>query len=340
MPELLQSSYFFFAFITLAAISHFFLLVPRLTNFGYAVINPFLITFFLFIVLLRELAGDTVGYMDYFTSSLSSFPGQFFDKGFMVYTNIFVLIQSPNLYLLSFPIFLFISLYYLYKNTKTNYSNIFVILILLSPMFMGYSITGFRQTLAMCVGIFSIVFLLQKRYFLSLLFIYLSSTFHATGIIYIIPFLVLRFNLGFKIIILIWLIAFIFGYFELLLNIGSLSAIADYAHYFSSSFGQAYESGFRLDFLVFSIYPVVLLAIYLKNSSYQEKQLLKIYIILNAVAQALMFMPYIDRIYAYSWLLTPVIISSMIPRMSTWIALPYLLASLTLFITYNSFWIQ
>lgn len=296
VSEALQSSYFFFAFVSLAAISHFFLLVPRLTNFGYALINPFLITLFLFIVILRELVGDSVGYLDYFNSSLSGFSSQFLDQGFRIYTNIFALIKSPNLYLLSFPILLFISLYYLYKNTNTHYNNIFVILILLSPMFMGYSITGFRQTLAMSVGVFSIVFLLQKRYLLSLLCIFLSTTFHTTGIVYLIPYLFLIFNLGFKIIIFIWLISFIFGYFELLLGIGALSTFVEYAHYFSDSYSQEYESGFRLDFLVFSIYPVALFAIYLKNSSYKEKQLLKIYIILNAVAQALMFIPYVDRI--------------------------------------------
>ena len=296
---------------------------------------------YVFLVFNRDLKGDSVGYLEYF-NHVNEVVDSPFEIGFVIYTKIMSFIGSDGIYIISFPIILFLSCNSLYRNITNHYNLIFILLLLGTPVFVGYSTTGFRQTIAMSLGVLSISSMISGNSKTSYLQLLLSCLFHSSSFIYFFPLIYIRFNMNFKMGVwsILWLTSIVIGYTEIFRVMFGDSIFQGYEHYFSTDYGVEYKKGVRLDFVLFSLMPIFFIIISKCNLSETKKlnEVLSCYIILNIVSNSFSFIPYSDRIYAYSWLLSPIILSSIFNELDYSLKLILVLLFSALFFGYNLSW--
>ena len=97
----------------------------------------------------------------------------------------------------------------------------------------------------------------------------------------------------------------------------------------------------KSDFLIFSMVPILLMGYFEFRSGFDREwnSIFVAYIVLNSVANALSFIPYSDRIYSFSWLLIPIIITVLYRHLPYLIKVSYIFMSISIFYFYNSFWL-
>jgi hypothetical protein len=196
----------------------------------------------------------------------------------------------------------------------------------------------------MSLGSIAIAFILKNKIRPSFVCLFIAFGFHSSSLIYLVPALILIVNPKFEInkYLVIWCLSILIGASEILSSVGDIFLIdTDYSHYLSTSFGQSYQSGIRLDFILFSIIPL-LLYFYIANKKLVNvkcTELLKAYLILNSIANMISFIPYSDRVYVYSWLLIPVYVSSIFKYLPNYLRSLYILGHIGLFYFYSLFWL-
>jgi hypothetical protein len=295
------------------------------------------IILFILIVSQIEYFSDTVTYIDYF----KYFDIDKFNIGFYFYTSLFSYIGNVSLYIVSFPVFLLAGHLFLANKIKNTNSYILLSLLTLSPIFLAYSTTGYRQTLAMAAGAVFIGLLINNKKIWAVFFLIFAISFHSTAVIFTPILLLFVYNLNYRYLLFIWILSLGFGYFELSRGLEGVDLLIDYLHYFDSNYGTTYQKGLRVDFIAFSLVPIILTYLYGKKNQldFRYLQLLKAYILLNLIANIFSFIPYSDRIYSYSWILIPVIVSFIFSGLHKIVQVLYLMILISLFIFYNLQWI-
>ncbi|HCB2897345.1 TPA: EpsG family protein, partial [Klebsiella pneumoniae] len=196
--------------------------------------------------------------------------------------------------------------------------------------------------------------LLRREKYRSLWWIFISFMFHNTAAVLLLLYLAVFFNIKniFKIknALIAWLITLILSIadvFNIVINhiIDASSLDRRYQVYFNN--GTDYIIGFRPDFIIFSLFPVIIYSLFRKKiSDAKVHQLIVFYILLNCLMNLFSFMPFYDRFAAYSWMLIPLIIVSIAKDLKNknvgmysfglLIFLPTV--NFVLFIVYNSKW--
>lgn len=85
----------------------------------------------------------------------------------------------------------------------------------------------------------------------------------------------------------------------------------NYDIYFIDSPGVQYRTGFRLDFFIFSLTPLIVAVIFHRANSFSYGVAgwwLSLYLSLNIIYNLFSFAPYSDRFAAFSWFLMPYIV--------------------------------
>ena len=67
-----------------------------------------------------------------------------------------------------------------------------------------------------------------------------------------------------------------------------------------------YKTGFRLDFTLFSLFPLILYLIF-KTNSLRVKMWLGLYLLLNSLYNILCVIPFSDRVAVFSWFIWPIV---------------------------------
>lgn len=137
---------------------------------------------------------------------------------------------------------------------------IFMGLMLVSPFFMSAQVNVLRQSISVLFVLLVAISLLQGRYYQSFLWALLAISFHTSALMFLV-FLSGVF-LSFNLIVglsLILFILYVSGATEILIDmISSASGLSIYQAISGYRTDADYQSGVRIEFAVFSIFPLVL----------------------------------------------------------------------------------
>lgn len=166
-----------------------------------------------------------------------------------------------------------------------------------------------------------IAFAERKQYIFSLIIIILALSIHKSAALFVFAYFVtLKFS-NIKVFLYIWLLALLFS---------SLNVAGPVTDFVVNNFGEADEriegylnpedqtaggtymnAGFRVDFLLYSFYPIAIALYYVFKRKFEDPvyaQIFCIYLLLNAIWICFIRIPYADRFSLFSWNLIPVLL--------------------------------
>ena len=180
----------------------------------------------------------------------------------------------------------------------------------------GGAVNGLKAGCASALFLVAIAY--REKKIVSILFLVFSMGFHHSMQIPIIAYLSCSFVKNTKVYLAIWLVCLILA----IAHVTSFMALfasytdekgADYlltmAHSIESSFSG--KIGFRYDFVLYSIVPIVLgyITLFRKNLISEEYSfMINYYLITNAIWMLCMYAQYTNRIAGLSWIMYPVLI--------------------------------
>lgn len=190
------------------------------------------------------------------------------------------------------------------------------------PFFLSYFASGMRQAVAMSIAFVAIIhYGLHKTLLRTLLVILIAALFHMSVLVLLPALFALHFferALTLPKILIIWVgVVFISASGINESALGFLSGFFDdssrYQYYLDSDKVaevrdlMGYRTGFRIDFTLFSIIPV-LFVLYFEKRDGIDLWLVKFYLIVNCAFQLLSFTASNDRFAALSWFYIPAIL--------------------------------
>ena len=167
-------------------------------------------------------------------------------------------------------------------------------------------------------ALFLVALAYQEKRIISILFLILSLGFHHSMQLPIAAYLVCFFYKNTKVFLYFWVLCLIIAISHITSLMGFLSSYTDAkgSDYLLTESGSLYSEfegrlGFRYDFVIYSVIPIVLgyYAIFKKKLVSKEYQfILNVYILTNAIWMLCMYANYTNRIAYLSWLMYPVLI--------------------------------
>lgn len=315
----------------------------------------FIIIFLVYILISRDIFTDSdteryLSVLNYFR--LNGYYN--FDKNyiFTFYSYLYALyITSDTIYIL-IPFFILLYTYRrLVKIIDKNSYALALILLIAFPVFWQLTASAFKQCMAIALLILATEFYIRKKILHSLIFSILALNFHFTSAIFLLFLLFMYFTkekFGIKFFLFIWGGTAVISILGVNTFINNIQLIKEFIGNDKASIyltGLETANRFRLDFFIFSLVPVVI--IFINKNKFSEDIFIKnisiIYLFFNAVYNIFSFIPFSDRVAAYSWVYFPLIL--------LWCALKckglgYKLITLfisllvpIIFITYNSMFI-
>ncbi len=218
------------------------------------------------------------------------------------------------------------------KYSKTDSSTL-LMLYLLYPFYLTYLGSGFKQGIAfgfMLWGYSCLIGLDKSKPIKGLLLLFIATLFHNSFWIAIVAFVAWRYwfrhrSIMWSIAILMLCISLsILGLVEPVVRSilpASIVESLSFDEYFDDTFTSGahyqslnYRTGFRLDFAIFTVLPIAcfLLLRPPKLNANREYHFLKIYCLLASGYFLLSFIPFSDRVAAFSWFLIPYILYQII----------------------------
>lgn len=286
------------------------------------VLVGFIIVYWAFRPVTHEAGlADTKAYAFFFTAAQDQGAQvlDYKDPGYML------VIKS----LLSFPLQLFFGVFaFLYIGTYTiAYKRIYhdnfglaIIILVCSFSFWGYGVNGIRNGVALAFVTLALTFCNHKK----LLFILISLigfSFHKSAILPIMAICLAQYYKKTNVYFTIWIICIIIS---LLLGnvIASLvpddflgdDRLSDYlnAQYGNQKYTNFSYTGFRVDFLIYSMIPILIGRKFLENN-YEENGfyhlVYNVYLICNSFWILAIYVPYNNRFAYLSWFLYPILVS-------------------------------
>ncbi|WP_343659578.1 EpsG family protein [Ralstonia sp.] len=195
------------------------------------------------------------------------------------------------------------------------------------PMFYSLSLNVLRQGMALVFVIYALDAELTGRRYRPFVLIGLGALFHASTLIFAPALLILRLNWRLRTFLLIWLLCVVAAAAMLPQQLVALLANAippgiseQYPYYFSYLTGElaeTYDTGLKLRFLAFSAIPILAWVMVRQFRFAVDRdclQVLKLYLLLNALFFFIGHIPFSDRIALLSWQLMPVIGLGLTPQ--------------------------
>ncbi|MFF1010860.1 EpsG family protein [Proteus mirabilis] len=269
-----------------------------------------------------NIGTDTENYLYFFSKvidsdNLSIFSTSRFEFLFIFISYIASFLENERFYLI---IVSFIQTIAFFFAIRLWSKNPVVSFLFFCSLFVSYNLGTniLRQGLAIPFALISIHYLLEKKIRPFIIFLLISFFFHHTSIIMILfSFLCLN-KFRIRTYIIFWLIAIILlysGSLKFILELGRdlFSFNESYRNILSNFSLDSYQVGFRLDFILFSSIPILILLITNKKNIIKENIfLIKLYFSLNTFFILIMEIPYSDRFGLYSWILFPLLIPNLI----------------------------
>lgn len=303
------------AFISVSSISFF----SDVRKINMELSCCFLIFFISIIYAHRPIQHDTVGYLNYLDSiqELYSNDGflnaiMVFEPAYGVYTYFFSLLDSHFFFLASIPFFMLVIVSNSTKGIlKTSYRTLFLLSVSMYPYFIAYAASGLRQGIAMSIYLFCLVSIIKQRKKMFALSIIVGGMFHYSFFLFSLAFLALSVRLSIRYFLIFWIFCVVASILKISYFFVNVVDFIGFSQRYQVYFTQGevdYATGFRIDFFLLSLVPIILYYI-LRPTSEISSASLKVYLLGNALSFLLCFMPYSDRFYSYSWFLIPFLIA-------------------------------
>ncbi len=239
----------------------------------------------------------------------------FKDSGWMSYMWVCTKIFNNNtilFYLLTASVYVFSYLLFSrrYFDEKSFY---FIVMSMGCLGFSSYATNTLRAGFAIAFVLFG---LLSKRKIWTLLLMMCAVMFHRSMIIPIFGYYIAGFVKENWAFFLIWIVCLLLSLANLNLsplieNLGFLDErVESYGQTLNSSFISSYKMGFRWDFLIYSIIPMLISVYNIKKHNIEDtalSRLLNMYIFANAIWLLVIRISYSDRLAYLSWFLIPFI---------------------------------
>lgn len=290
--------------------------------------------------IFRPLGGDTGRYISAFEAiridTLPNLLAQADGNHLFILLNwLLGQLGSDPLWLIA-PITLFLS-FMLWRAIRQllqgRYTWICILLYSVYPYFVFYLARGIKQGLAMAMLLQGFI-LLQDKKWQALIWMGLACLFHSAAALTF-PFIGLhwllwRSGFGYRKAFAVGLglltgtiLLSITGLNEkLLLPLEQYFLVSDnYQIYFTDALEVDYRAGFRLDFTLFSLLPL-LAGLWLKEKGLGLSPAisgwwLNLYLLLASIYQLFSFAPFADRFAAFSWYLMPLVLMIMLAEVGT-----------------------
>ncbi len=215
---------------------------------------------------------------------------------------------------------LYVGLRYIACIQFSKENNLIVFLMMLSSfMFLSYGINTIRAGVASSFLILSLSLLFKKRIWNIILIVMMliSIGIHKSMIIPATAFLLSLLFKDSKLLIVCWISAFfvsflVGGYISNFLgDIVSENAGEQAGGYISSDEKGIYNRGFRIDFILYSLAPIVVGGYYIFKKEFFNKEYITLYntyIITNIFFVLVIRANFVDRFGYLSWMLMPIIL--------------------------------
>lgn len=212
--------------------------------------------------------------------------------------------------------------------------------LILYPYFLFYIVNGKRQGIALIFMLLAISFLFKNQNFKTIISLGFGLLFHSTIVLTYPVFLFMifykntkkLFKLSFIVLSLSILSSIISLNEQLNLILEFFNIDARYLAYFNDSFAEVdYRTGFRLDFTLFSLFPLFLYFIFREQLSINNERILNwlsLYMLLNSIYHFLSFIVYSDRLAVYSWFILPIVCYELLKKINNGKYLPIFIIAL------------
>lgn len=215
------------------------------------------------------------------------------------------------------------------KNIYISYETYIVYMILfLYPYFIFYIFSAKRQGIALVFMLLAISYLLKNQKIKTTIALLISYLFHSSIVLVYPVFIFMMFykNIDklFKISLGILLISLISSFLSLNENLNLLTSFFNldtrYLSYFDNTFENiAYKTGFRIDFVLFSLFPITLYFLF-RNQITEDKEVilkwLSLYMLLNSIYHFFSFVVFSDRFAIFSWFILPIVCYEILKRVN------------------------
>ena len=230
-------------------------------------------------------------------------------------------VDNPHLFFLVLYIIFIWVFYKALKNIFPSFERYVVFsFYILYPYFLFYVVNGKRQGLGLVVMLLAISYLMKDENKKAVVLFFVSGLIHS-GMFLVLPFSIIFIwfkNKGLMTIAFIILIGSvilsILGINEAIAGpLGDiLASEARYSAYMTDKFDDInYRTGFRLDFAIFSFFPIFLyLGLRKKIKESDKKQVqywLALYMLLNSIYHIFSFVIFNDRFAIFSWFILPIV---------------------------------
>lgn len=255
-----------------------------------------------------DVLSDTGGMVNYYKLNLYLDWTFSWDTSNYIFDNLLLFLSSEGIH---YSIWLIImALFYFVGNSiackKLFPENSFLAFVTFLGAFVSYSsaVNGFKAGIA--AAMFTCAIAYRKNKIMSVLFLFLSLGFHHGWIVCVIAYFICLFIRKDRLFFYFWLFALIISashitYFQVLFaSLGIDDKASDYL--IGDNIGG--RGGFRLDFILYSVVPILQWFILKKRNielSDRYRFVISLYMLLNGVWMLCMYANFTNRIAAYSW---------------------------------------
>lgn len=235
------------------------------------------------------------------------------ELGFVLLVKLISMINlGPQLLLVVTGVFMAVSVFHLIKKYSPN--KFLSIYLFITLMFLMTFMNVMRQSISICILIYSIKYIDENKNLKAILIILLASLFHFVAIVFLPIIILRRFKIDYKVMIFTLALSFvIFLSFDLFINTAALF-IPKVKYYLDSIYGKENYFGALLDYIFyFSIYMVVI--VNLKKTKTKEQKIFLSILIIQMILQPLLIkmtiMNRVSTIFSFFIIITiPLIINN------------------------------
>lgn len=271
---------------------------------------------------LDPLFGDTRTYAFNFYNigSYGVSAGQGKDWGFQYLTYTVSLFDNLLIYWMILCALYVMPVYYAFKRNFPFQYSIALLLFICSFSFWGYGVNGLRNGIATSLIIYALM--VPRKFAIQLLVMGIAFSFHSSVILPIGMFFISRYVKNTRYYMIGWVLCLILSiaahsYFENLLANFSLFEGDDRLNSYLTStvedtMATFSRTGFRLDFMLYSLIPIFLGYVYIYKYNYEDqlyRRLYNIYLGCNAFWLLVVYVPYSNRFAYLSWFLYPIVLA-------------------------------
>jgi hypothetical protein len=262
-----------------------------------------------------ELGSDKQRYYILFINAFKTFFVK--DIGWYYYTVLCKSIfNNSTIFFTITSVVYFIGNYYFLKAiVPKKYLFYFLLTLFGSLGYFGYGTNTMRAGVAL--SLFLIAFVKRKNVVPFVIFVCLSVLIHKSMLILVLSLILTKYIKNHKFYILFWLSFLIISILNLtfitsFIQDSFLSVDDRVGEYLSSKSNELYKAGYRYDFLLYSLFPIITGYYYIYKLKFRDilyQQLYNIYLLVNSFWLLLIRIPFNDRFAYLSWFLFPLLLS-------------------------------